>query len=198
GSGVYTVLTGVIAIGTYGNHNLALKGDGSVWAWGDNSSGQLGDGGTAPRSGPVKVNGLPGYVITLAAGQNHSLAVLASNTVWTWGANGSGQLGDGSTVRRTTPVQAVGLANVIGVAGGMAHSLAMKTDGTVWAWGDNLYGELGDGSNTERHTPVQVSGLTGVKALAAGDFHSLALKNDGSVWAWGWNFDGQLGDGTNM
>jgi len=132
----------------------------------------------------------------IAAGGSHGLAVKADGTVWAWGLNLTGQLGDGTTTNRTTPVQVSGLANAVAVAGGASHSLAVRSDGTVWAWGLNTYGQLGDGTTTNRTTPVQVSGLANVVAVAGGTHHSLALKADGTVWAWGLNTSGQLGDGT--
>jgi alpha-tubulin suppressor-like RCC1 family protein len=132
----------------------------------------------------------------VAAGQYHSLAAKGDGTVWAWGYNGNGQVGDGSTTRRTTPVQVSGLSGVTAVAAGVSHSLALKGDGTVWAWGYNSNGQLGDGTATQRTAPVQVSGLTDVIAIAAGDTHSLALKSDGTIWTWGSNTKGQLGDGT--
>jgi alpha-tubulin suppressor-like RCC1 family protein len=105
--------------------------------------------------------------------------------VWAWGNNQWGQLGDGTTTDRTTPVQVSGLSDVKAVDGGGLHSLALKNDGTVWAWGSNGNGQLGDGTDTDRTTPVRVSGLSDVKAIAAGGSRSLALKNDGTVWDWG-------------
>jgi RHS repeat-associated protein len=119
-------------------------------------------------------------------------------TVWGWGENGSGQLGDGTTINRTTPVQMIGLTGVTDIKGGFFHSLALKQDGTVWAAGWNDGGQLGDGTTTNRSTPVQVIGLTGVTAIARGFYHSLALKQDGTVWSWGENRSGQLGDGTTI
>ncbi|WP_309890693.1 hypothetical protein [Archangium sp.] len=134
----------------------------------------------------------------IAAGYHYNLKVRQDGTVWAWGANSYGQLGDGTTTQRTTPVQVVGLDNVGAVAAGDTHSLALKKDGTVWAWGHNEYGKLGDGTTTTRHTPVQLAGLTNVVAIDAKKDHSLAVKKDGTVWAWGNNAYGKLGDGTTM
>ena len=133
---------------------------------------------------------------SVVAGGWHSLGLTSYGTVWAWGRNTYGQLGDGSTTTRSTPVQVSGLSGVIAIAGGDIHSLALKSDGTVWAWGYNYYGQLGDGSTTTRSTPVQVSGLSGVIAIAGGGDHNLALKSDGTVWAWGDNTNGELGDGS--
>ena len=135
---------------------------------------------------------------TLTAGYEHSLALLDDGSVWAWGANGRGQLGDGSTTNRPYPVQLNHFADVTKIAAGMAHSVALGADGTVWAWGRNVSGQLGDGSTTDRLTPVQVSGLADVTAIAAGYEHSVALRADGTVWAWGGNWTGQLGDGSTI
>ena len=166
-----------------------------IYAWGDNSYGQLGDGTTTVRNIPVQTSNLTG-VVQVAGGQSHSLAVKTDGTVWAWGYNYSGQLGDGTTTERHTPVQVSGLKGVVQVSGGAFHSLALKSNGTVWAWGYNGYGQLGDGTTTNCSTPVQVSGLTGVVQVSAGRYHSLALKSNGTVWAWGDNAWGQLGDGS--
>jgi len=134
--------------------------------------------------------------VQIAGGGHHSLALRNDGTVWAWGRNNYGQLGDGTTTERHTPVQVANLTGVQAIAGGFSHSLALRSDGTVWAWGRNSKGQLGDGTTTNRTTPVQVLNLTGVQAIAGGFFHSLALKSDGTVWAWGYNHFGQLGDGT--
>ena len=107
----------------------------------------------------------------------HSLAVKSDGTVWAWGYNAYGQLGDGTTTERHAPVQVSGLTDVVAVAGGYMHSLAVKSDGTVWAWGDDLVGQLGDGTTTDG-PPVQVSGLTDVVAVAGGYMHSLAANGN--------------------
>jgi alpha-tubulin suppressor-like RCC1 family protein len=112
------------------------------------------------------------------------------------GDNQFGQLGDGTTTDRTSPVAVLNLNDIVAVAAGGHHSLAVLHDGTVWAWGRNGFGQLGDGTNTNKKSPVQVVGLSGIVAVAAGSGHSMALKYDGTVWAWGYNNHGQLGDGT--
>jgi len=189
-------LTDVVAIAAGNYHSLALKSDGTVWAWGQNNYGQLGDGTmNNERRTPVQVSNLTD-VVAIAAGDNHSLALKSDGTVWAWGRNDFGQLGDGTSSNRSTPVQVSNLTGVVAIAAGYYHSLALKSNGTVLAWGDNDYGQLGDGTNSDRRTPVQVSYLTEAVAIAAGYYHSLALKSDGTVRAWGRNYNGQLGDGT--
>jgi hypothetical protein len=137
-------------------------------------------------------------MVDIAAGSTHSLALKGDTTVWVAGYNAYGQLGDGTTTQRETPVQVPNLTNVVAVAAGTYHALALKSDDLVWAWGYNGSGQLGDGTTTNRLTPVQVQNLTNVKAIASSATanHSLALKRDGTVWAWGNNQYGQLGDGT--
>jgi alpha-tubulin suppressor-like RCC1 family protein len=132
----------------------------------------------------------------IAAASDHSLALKQDGTVWAWGYNGYGQLGDSSTTNQKTPVMVKDLTEVTAIAAGFSHSLALKQDGTVWAWGDNAQGQLGDSSTTNQKTPVMVKDLTEVTAIAAGFSHSLALKQDGTVWAWGDNAQGQLGDSS--
>jgi alpha-tubulin suppressor-like RCC1 family protein len=134
---------------------------------------------------------------TVATGRQHAVAVRSNGTVWTWGANGYGALGDGTTTTRNAPVQVPGITNAVKVAAGEYNSFAILSDGTVRAWGFNYYNQLGDGTGITRTTPVQVQGLTNVAAVASGLFHTLALRTDGTVWAWGANFNGQLGDGTH-
>ena len=178
-----------------GEHTLALKHDGTVWAWGAGADGQIGDGRNVRRVNPTQTINLTD-VIAVSAGDEHSFAIKKDGIVWAWGCNASGRLGDGTTTDRNTPVQVTGLSDVIAISGGGGHSLALKKDSTVWTWGMNSSGQLGDGATTNRNTPVQVTGLSDVIAISGGGAHSLALKKDGTVWAWGYNGDGQLGDGT--
>lgn len=134
--------------------------------------------------------------MAVAAGDWHTLALKSDGSVWTWGYNANGQLGDGTGTNRSSPVQVPGLTGVVALAAGWGHTLALKSDGSIWAWGSNPTGQLGDGSTTDGYSPVKVPGLTGVVAVAGGDVHTLALNSDGSVWAWGGNQSSQLGDGT--
>ena len=187
------VLTGVASVATHGLEydpfTLALKTDRTLWAWGSNASGKLGDGTTTNRRTPVQV--LTG-VTSVATGAYHSLAIKADGSLWAWGYNGNYQLGDGTNDDRWTPGQV--LTNVAAVSGGSWHSMAIRTDGSLWAWGYNYYGQLGDGTQTTRPTPIKV--LTGVAAVKAGDDYTLGRKTDGSLWGWGNNYYGQLGDGS--
>jgi alpha-tubulin suppressor-like RCC1 family protein len=209
-------LTDIIAVSGGIYHSLALKSDGTVWAWGGDESGQLGVVTTTNSNLPNQVNGAAGTgyltdVVAIAAGSYHSLALKSDGTVWAWGNNGYGQLGFvTSTSNRNLPGQvqdAAGtgyLTDVIAIAAGSYHSLALKSDGTVWAWGDDNYGQLGDGNSwTSSNLPIQVKDktgtgyLTGMTGISAGENHSLALESNGTVWAWGDNYYGQLGDGSN-
>lgn len=146
---------------------------------------------SAPLCVTTLING------TVSAGENYSILLKDDGTVWTWGTNEYGQLGDGTTTLKTKPEQVIGLESVTAISTEGQHSLALKNDGTVWAWGDNSYGELGIGTRTNAQTePVQIVGLTDVKAIAAGSNNSFFLKTDGTVWGCGYNGKGQLGNGT--
>jgi alpha-tubulin suppressor-like RCC1 family protein len=174
-------------------------------AWGRNTSGQLGDGTTvgpekcegteACSASPVAVSALNG-VTAVAAGGGHSLALLENGTVWAWGANGSGQLGNGTTTGSDVPVAVSELKGVTAIAAGGTHSLALLSNGTVVAWGNNSFGQLGNGTTKESNVPVAVSGLEKVKAISAGNSFSEAMLENGTVMAWGDNQEGQLGNGT--
>jgi hypothetical protein len=195
-------LSSIIAIGSGANHSFALRSDGTVWAWGRNVLGQLGDGsisvgGCQCKNTPVQVSGLTG-IIAIAGGAGHSLALKDDGTVWAWGSNSFGQLGNGTNDDSPIPVQVAGLSNIIAIASDGDHSLALRGDSTVWAWGRNLAGQLGDGSTSHSSLPVQAIGLTGIIAIAGGSNHSLAIDKDGSLWGWGNNADGQLLNGSTI
>jgi alpha-tubulin suppressor-like RCC1 family protein len=188
-------LTGVTQVSAGGLHSLALRSDGTVWAWGNNFYGQLGDGtvNSASVLAPVQVKGLTG-VVQVSAGGLHSLALRSDGTVWTWGNDGTG-------LDNRTPVQVPGLSGVTKISAGDLFSLALRSDGTVWAWGRNQNGQLGNGTTTDSPVPVQVFGLSQVTNISAGFDASLATRTRGitaitSVWTWGGNGSGQLGDGT--
>jgi hypothetical protein len=132
----------------------------------------------------------------ISGGGHDSVALASDGTVWAWGWNGYGQLGDGTTTDRIVPVPVGGLAAASALTAGAFHSLALESDGTAWAWGRNGNGQIGDRTGSDRLAPVEVFALAGVTAVAAGRQHSLALASNGRVWAWGWNQDGELGDGT--
>lgn len=193
-----------VSAGGY-EHGLAVKTDGTVWGWGENSFGQVGDNTVTQRPTPVQVlAGASGCVTNLCsirevgAGYIHSLALKTDGTLWSWGGNFQGQIGDNTNNERHTPVQVSGLTGVISFSANREHSVAVKSDGTVWAWGGNGYGQLGDNTTASKNFPVQVSGLTNVIDVSPGPdaYHSIAVKNDGTVWAWGRNSNGQLGDNT--
>ncbi|WP_223635057.1 MopE-related protein [Corallococcus sp. EGB] len=218
-------LTNVVAVAAGEFHSLALTRDGTVWAWGRNDSGQLGDGTRDLRVAPVRVPGLTG-VMALAATSDRSLALRADGTVWRLDSPAIGALPSrvpgltgvaaiaatassdlalkadgtlwawGRDLTKAPPQQLTGIATVVTLATGGDHALALKQDGTVWAWGANSSGQLGDGTTTERKQPVQLPGLTDVASLAAGSEHSLAVKKDGSVWGWGFNADGLIDDSS--
>ncbi|MBS4098800.1 MAG: hypothetical protein KGZ83_18415 [Sulfuricella sp.] len=180
------------------SHMLALRSDGTVWSWGDNTSNQLGDATVKLRTVPGQVAGLAGAV-AVSAGDIHNLVLLANGEVWAWGNNTYGQLGDGTQTTHDAPAKVQGLSDVIAIAAGGFSNLALKRDGTVWAWGFNIYGQLGLGTTSDVAVPTQITGLADVVGIAACRSYSgcgAALKRDGSVWTWGNNGSGQLGDGT--
>jgi alpha-tubulin suppressor-like RCC1 family protein len=156
------------------------------------------NGLTASESFSITVNAIDdppqiSQIISVASGSGHHLALKADGTVYAWGKNDYGQLGNGNTTEQHTPVPVQGLTNVKAVFAGNDHSMALKHDGTLWAWGYNAYGQLGDGSTEDRYTPVQVSGINSVIDVSLGVIHSLAVKADKTAWAWGRNSFGRLG-----
>jgi len=180
----------------FNEYRKLIERKSKLWAVGENSYGQLGDGTTVDRTSGVALD--LQSAVEASAGEYHSLALTSDRQVWSWGLNNFGQLGDGTAIDSSVPLQVSALSNVISVKAGAYHSLALKADGTVWSWGYNNSGQLGDGTSVNCSTPIQVSGLDNVVAIAAGGFYSLALKGDGTVWSWGYNNVGQLGDGSTI
>ena len=179
------------------NHAVAIKKDGTLWAWGSNWVGQLGDGtaGTS-RYSPVQIGVENNWSSVSANSSNHTVAIKKDGTLWAWGRNEYGRLGDGTTIDRHSPVQIEMDVNWSSVSAGYNHTVAIKKDGTLWAWGRNEYGQLGNGTTTDRHSSVQIEMDVNWSSVSAGHNHAVAIKKDGTLWAWGRNEYGRLGDGT--
>jgi len=189
-------------------HTLALKNDGSVWAWGANDYGEIGDGTVTTyeewdikenhdKTEPVKIIE---NIKHIAAGSSTSFAIDKDGSLWVWGNNRDGRLGDGTATDKAIPTKT--MDNIISVATGEEHTLVVKADNTLWAWGNNNAGELGNGTTTRSDVPIKI--MNDVQIVKAGDFplsgeirinagRSLAVKTDGSLWAWGYNLVGELG-----
>ncbi|MEO8675716.1 MAG: right-handed parallel beta-helix repeat-containing protein [Casimicrobiaceae bacterium] len=190
------IASGATAVAAGNNHSCALVAGGGK-CWGDNTYGQLGDNTKLQRLTPVDVGGLSGAVAIMASmGGDHTCAITGGGAAMCWGNNVAGQLGDGSSTMRLTPVPVFGLGSgTTAIAGGLNHSCTV-TNGGAKCWGVNNFGQLGDGTQTQRLTPTDVSGLTsGVTAIATGSNHSCAVAA-GGLKCWGINTTGQLGDGT--
>ena len=203
----------IVQVAAGATHSLALATDGTIYAWGKNEYGQLGDDSTTNSPVPVAVKtaGTPmdgKTIIQIHAGYEHSLALASDGTVYAWGRNNSGQLGknDATDTHIPAAVQTLGTPMagkvIVQLAAGNSQSMALASDGTVYTWGWNQYGQLGNGTTTNSRIPVAVvttgtplAGKT-ISQIAAGNAHALAMTDDGAIYSWGWNQYGQLGNGT--
>ncbi len=178
-------------------HSLALKNNGTLWAWGNNSNTQLGDFSSADKYSPVQI-GTDTDWMQISAGFAHSMALKTDSTLWMWGDDQYGQRGTGTSPYNWIPTKIGNDSDWSMVSGGQYHSLALKSNGTLWAWGKNTEGQLGDGTNTNTNVPTQIGSYTDWKKIEAGANHSLGIKNNGFLFAWGLNSSSQLGDGTTQ
>lgn len=190
----------VVSVSAGGSFDLAVDANGKAWAWGYNGHGQLGSatGSDSQSTKPVQV-AIKGTVTKVAAGTDHGLALTSDGSVWAWGANDHGQVGDGSAaVSVGKPTKVTGLSGVTDIDAGDRYSLALKSDGTVWSWGYGDGGRTGHGIGNSEDTlePQQIAGLSGVIDIGAGTKHGIALTNSGEYTTWTWgggsNTDGPV------
>jgi len=176
----------------------------ALWAWGRNTSGELGLGNKTTYSSPKQVGNVGDWSATdffnISSAYKHTLAIKPDGTLWAWGDGNDGKLGNGSQADVSSPVQIGALTDWSVVSAGSNHSLAIKTDGTFWAWGQGAQGRLGLGNTTSYSSPVQVGALTNWASMSAGPLgaanHCFGIKTDGTLWAWGYNTNGKLGLGN--
>jgi len=186
------------AVSTGSNHSLGIKGDGTLWAWGANSNGQLGTGGEPEADQPVPVPVAQGSTWSqVSAGYRYTLGIKTDGGLWAWGINDDGQLGTGvQFMDLFLPFQVTQGSTWSQVSAGYQHTLGIKTDGSLWAWGANSYGQLGIGESlVNQPTPMPVASGSSWFQASAGEFHTLGIKTDGTLWAWGSNYKGALGIG---
>lgn len=201
GSGTYTIPTPT-QIGTNTNwlsvsdgwsHTIALKTDGTLWAWGLNENGQLGDNTTVNKITPTQIGTATWQ--SIAAGTQHSLAIKTDGTLWFWGSRFT--LYGTTYSQNNIPTQIGTATNWLKLATNQWHLAAIKTDGTLWTMGENSSGQLGDGTTISRTTPIQVGTATDWRDVSVGNRYTIATKNNLSFWSWGYNYGGQLGNGTS-
>jgi alpha-tubulin suppressor-like RCC1 family protein len=204
GDGSMTNRSSPVRIGSQSNwvlvacgydHTLALRSDGTLWGWGLNDFAQLGDGSTTNRSSPVRIGTESNWASVACTAGSHSLGVRSDGTLWAWGNNYYGQLGDGSTTNRSTPVRIGTESNWVSATASSIHTLGLRSDGSLWAWGWNHRGQLSDGSTTNRSSPVRIGGsfAWGDLPKQLGTSTSAALTRDGTLWTWGNNTYGTHG-----
>ena len=191
--------SGVTALAAGADFTCALLSSGAVKCWGRNDNGQLGDGVIAYpflQKTPVDVSGLQSGITSIVTGRAHACAVTATHAMKCWGFNQNGQLGDGTTINRSTPAEIPGLNDVSAAGSGAWHTCAISSSGAVKCWGYNVRGQLGDGSTQQQNVPVAVPGVSNVTSVVGGWYHTCAQTAAGAMQCWGDNASGQIGDGT--
>jgi alpha-tubulin suppressor-like RCC1 family protein len=180
------------------DHTCAIQTDGTVFCWGDNGYGQLGNQSTASTTVAVKAIGIQATAI--GVGDTHSCAIVSTGAVQCWGSNSNGELGDNTTIDSITPVTAQTSATASVIALGKSHSCAVLNNATgkIECWGLNDYGQLGNGTADDSHVPFEVLSLSQAKSTSGGEDFTCAIISGGSVYCWGDNWFGQLGDGTGQ
>lgn len=179
------------------SRSFAITLDGTLWGFGLNSDGEIGNGTTinVPHFIPIMDD-----VVQVSSGQQHTLAIRNDGSLWAWGLGASGELGNGTGIgigtSHTSPIRVLDNFNFVSVEAGRWYSLGLDADGNLWGWGSNMLGLMGDGTTINRHHPVLI--LDDVVDFSAGDNHALAVRSDGSLWGWGGNAFGNIGDGTNI
>jgi alpha-tubulin suppressor-like RCC1 family protein len=173
-------------------HTVAVKTDGTLWSWGYNAPGALGDGTTTDHHSPEHIGGGIDW-LQVSAGDQYTIAIKQNHTLWAWG---SGYLGDGSLSNHQSTPEQIGTDSNWSQVAAANNTMAIRTDGTLWSWGSNVYGQLGNGTTTENVSPEMVGTANNWATVAAGYTHTAAIKTDGTLWTWGDNSSGQLGDGS--
>lgn len=184
------------SIATGGYHTIALKSNGSLWAWGFNFHGQLGDNTNIDKWFPVRETHNDIDWTSITAGGYHTLALKSNGSLWAWGMNWNGQLGDNTIVNKSSPTRINDDIDWTSVAAGAFHSMAIKSNGSLWSWGLNSSGQLGDNSKVTRLSPVNIGIDLDWALISPGGDYSSAIKSDGGLWSWGSNIYGQLGVGS--
>jgi alpha-tubulin suppressor-like RCC1 family protein len=190
-------LTNWLQVGSGGYyHTIAVKTDGTLWAWGGNGVGQLGTGNTTAYSSPKQVGALTNWA-SVNCGRTYTMAVKTDGTLWGWGRGTTGQLGNNNLYSYSSPKQVGALTNWLSVACGAYSTIAVKTNGTLWSWGRNTRGQLALGNTTYYSSPKQVGALTDWLKVFCGYSFTMAIKTNGTLWGWGINNDGNLGIGSS-
>ena len=199
-----------VSVSAGGIHSAAIRSDGSLWAWGNNFEDQLGNNAIfrrfafipniddrLPRMDPEQIGADRNWA-SVSAGALHTVATRTDGSLWAWGNNAEGQLGDGTQQRRRSPTRIGTDTGWRSVSAGALHTVAIRADGSLWAWGDNEAGQLGDGTTTSRRSPARIGRDYNWAFVSAGVLHTVAIRTDGTLWAWGANESAQLGNGTSI